>query len=57
MITDFRSRGVTDEIVLDVFRRVDRKLFLVSQMNVHLVREGQRVLDSQSGGFPYKDSP
>ena len=57
MISDFRARGITDEIVLDVFRRVDRKLFLVSSMNVHLVREGQRVLDAQGGIYPYKDSP
>ena len=45
MITDFRSRGVTDDLVLDVFRRVDRQLFIVSHLNVHLVREGQSVLD------------
>lgn len=40
MIGDFRNRGVHDEDVLDVFRRVDRQLFLVSSMNVHKVRDG-----------------
>lgn len=40
MIKSLREKGITDERILEIFRLIDRKLFLVSPLNVHLVREG-----------------
>ena len=49
MIKSFKESGIVQEAVHEVFRRLDRKLFLVTDLNAHLVPNGQRIVEQSQG--------
>ena len=56
MIKNFRGEGNPKESIINVFRIIDRKFFVVNELNKHL-SDNPQAANEHRGENPYYDSP